>query len=179
MTCLFRNPVYKGEYVYGKTRGKVPANRDYQPSKKRPLQKAYIETAIKNRNFIPHEVVVVEVPAIIDPETWERAQALKKERWRRTYLTLGQHKYHYNFTGMVRCHHCGRVMMRTTITQKTKKKGTKLHPYYTCRNRENAGAGADIEKAAACVVFLNRVEAEASRFVCAGAERHARLDANY
>lgn len=136
--CLIRNPVYKGEYVYGKTRGRTPANREYQPSKKRPMQKAYLETAVKNRSFIPHEQVVVQVPAIIDPETWERAQALKKDRYRRTYLTMGQHKYPYNFTGMVRCHHCGRVMMRTTITQKTKTKGTKLHPYYTCRNAENA-----------------------------------------
>lgn len=135
--CLIRNPVYKGEYVYGKTRGRTPADKEYKPSKKRPMQKAYLETAIKNRNFIPHEQVIVPVPAIIDAGTWERAQSLKQERYRRTNLTLGASVYRYNFTSIVRCLDCGRVMTRTTIAQETKTKGTKYHPYYVCRNREN------------------------------------------
>src|SRR6185503_1608719 len=43
--------------------------------------------------------------------------------------------------------------------------------------RENAGAGADVKKAAAGIVLLNRVETETSCLVSSGAERHARLDA--
>ncbi len=124
LQCVFRNSVYKGEYVYGKTRGKLPADQEYKGGK-RPLQKAYLETALKNRAFIPHEEVRIQVPAIVDAETWERAVTLRKERYARTHLRIsGQDKkYPYNFDSIVRCAACGRVMMRTTIVQETKKKG--------------------------------------------------------
>lgn len=138
IVCMLRNPVYKGVYIYGKTRGRVKADKDYTPSAKRPLVQPYLVTAVSNRKFIPHEKIEVEVPAIIDAETWERVQELRKERFARTELAKSTHKYAYNFDGIVRCALCGRVMMKSTTARHTKKHGTKTHAYYVCRNKENA-----------------------------------------
>src|SRR5215213_1482710 len=43
---------------------------------------------------------------------------------------------------------------------------------------EDAGAGADVKKTASREMLLNCLEAETSRLVSAGAERHAGFDAN-
>src|ERR1051326_3798604 len=47
---------------------------------------------------------------------------------------------------------------------------------FGCRNRENSGAGADIKKATAGIMLLNRVETESRGLVSAGAESHAGFD---
>jgi hypothetical protein len=45
-------------------------------------------------------------------------------------------------------------------------------------DRENAGAGPDIQKTSAAIMFLNRFQTEARRLVSAGAECHAGIDAD-
>lgn len=136
--CLFRNPVYKGTYIYGKTQGRVRAGNEYEGNAKRPIQSPSIETAIKNRKFLSHEIVEVTVPAIVDAEIWERAQTQLGERYRRMRFREGASKYNYLFDGMVRCHDCGRVMTRMTMAQKRKRGNTYTKAYYTCRNTDKS-----------------------------------------
>ena len=136
--CVLKNPVYKGTYVYGKTQGRVRAGEEYTGNPKRPLQKAYLETAVKNRALLPHEQVEVPVPPIVDEELWQSVQAQLADRASRTTIRKGATKYSYRFEGIVRCHHCGRLMTRMTMTRQNKDGRVKRMPYYTCRNQENA-----------------------------------------
>jgi len=137
LRCLFRNTIYKGTYVYGKTQGRVPAGKDYTPNPKRPLSKAYLETAVKNKKHLPHEVVEVSVPAIVEVETWDRAQALLAQRASKMKARWEGKKYTYLLDGIVYCFHCGRLMNRQTMEQPRKSGEVYVARYYKCRNREN------------------------------------------
>lgn len=137
LRCLFRNTIYKGTYVYGKTQGRVPAGKDYTPNPKRPLSKAYLETAVKNKKHLPHEVVEVSVPAIVDVGTWDRAQALLAQRASKMKARWEGKKYTYLLDGIVYCFHCGRLMGRQTMEQARKTKEPYIARYYKCRNKEN------------------------------------------
>lgn len=138
--CMFRNPVYKGEYVYGKTHGKVPAGREYRPDPKRPVKSKDVRRALRNREHNPHEQVTIEVPAIVEAETWERVQALKAERAESgpiKRLNQGATKYTYNFPTLIRCHECKRVMTPWKHPFSRKRDGTKgIRGYYVCRNQD-------------------------------------------
>lgn len=135
---VLKNTAYKGVYVYGKTRGRVRDGKEYTGNDKRPLKDPDIMTAIKNRAFLPHEQVEIEVPAIVDADTWERAQAQRAERASRTHLLKGPSKYTYRFKGIVRCHLCGRAMTCKTMPATRKDGSVRKTPYYVCGNREKA-----------------------------------------
>ena len=136
--CVLKNPVYKGTAIYGKTRGRVPDGREYKKSEKRPLTKGYLETAIKNRDILPHEQIEIPVPAIVDADLWQQTQELMTERAGRLASRMRATKYKYLFESIVRCSYCGRLMMRTTIEQTRKTPPYKVYlPYYVCRNVEN------------------------------------------
>jgi site-specific DNA recombinase len=107
---ILMNPVYKGLWCYGKTR-RVKVNG-------KTLQRA----APRN------EWIEVPVPAIIDVDTWERAQVRlahnKQESIRNT-------KRQYLLQGHVFCR-CGRRMAAEC------KNGTTTRRYY-CRNHDEEG----------------------------------------
>lgn len=136
--CVLKNSVYKGEYVYGKTQGRVPAGKDYNGNEKRPMLNPKLQTSVKNRSFLPHEVVSVPVPAIVPPETWEQVQAKLLAGANKANIRKGATKYTYRFSGIVRCHHCGRVMTRMTMSTPRKDGTERKTAYYTCRNQEKA-----------------------------------------
>ncbi|MNS12957.1 hypothetical protein D3C72_445360 [compost metagenome] len=140
--CIFRNSVYKGLYVYGKTKGKVPHDREHRPNPKRPVSSKDVRLALKNRDHLPHEVVTFEVPAIVDAEAWERVQAIRSKRAESgpiKRLREGATKYTYVFPGLVRCHLCRRVMTPWKQPFTRKRTGTQgVRGYYVCRNKDHA-----------------------------------------
>lgn len=139
ITCVLRNPVYMGTYVYGKTQGKIAEGREYRPNPKRELLNPNIKTAHKNRDFLPHEVVEIPVEAIITEEEWNRAQEQRTVRAERTIRHLSGGVNKYALPNLVRCAECERLMTRTTIKQPARKDGShKQLGYYVCRNRDKA-----------------------------------------
>ncbi len=83
---MLKNPLYKGEWYYGKTRRTKRNGRTLQ---------------VKND---PSEWVKVDVPAIIDPERWAQAQERLVENQRRASRNT---KRAYLLRGMIFCS-CGR-----------------------------------------------------------------------
>lgn len=137
--CALRNTVYMGTYYYGKTRAKVPEGREYRENPKRPLKNQVQKLALKYRDKLPHEKVAVAVPAIVTVEVWQAAAALLKTRASEgpiKRLREGAVKYTYRFPGLVRCHHCRRVMTpwKQPWTRKDGSKGE--YGYYVCKNKD-------------------------------------------
>ncbi|BDG59731.1 recombinase family protein [Caldinitratiruptor microaerophilus] len=117
---IVMNPVYMGVY-YANRRDMtgVGLNR-YRP----PGEKVWA------RERPREEWIPVPVPAIIDPDTWYRAQELMaraKQLWSR-------HREQYLLSGLVRCSVCG-----NTMTGANRKHWGKYRRTYTCR-KSFAGA---------------------------------------
>ena len=97
---IIKNPVYTGKTVWNK-------------------QHYVIENGVRHSYPTPEKKKITEGihPAIIDEETWNRAQLIMKKQW---------HKKYYDGTvmnplaGLVRCGNCGRLMMRHPSGHKTK-----------------------------------------------------------
>lgn len=132
--CVINNPVYAGRAVYGKTHGRVRAGQEPVTDAKRPVTRKETITALKNRQFMPHEQVEIAVPPIIDEVTWERAQAVRSARFGKMAFKGGPTKYVYDLNGIVCCSACNRLMARMTMSRTRKDGSSASHSYYTCRN---------------------------------------------
>ncbi len=82
------NPVYKGEWKYGK----------FDWSNNKPRQ--------------PENVVTIRVPAIVDPAVWEQAQEKIAEGRR---LRVKKGKRNYLLSGILTCSDCGNPMVGAYI----------------------------------------------------------------
>ena len=74
------------------------------------------------------------MPVIIDQDTWEKAQLMKKKTGRH----YEKNPVEYLLTGKAFCGHCGKPMIGDSGTSKT---GT-THYYYTCQSKKRR-AGCD------------------------------------
>ena len=121
---LLANPTYKGIWSYGQTRQVVTeqGTRVYgQPE----------ETWID-----------IPVPPIIDEETWDRAQSLKKRRLKRSKRNT---KLFYLLQYMLRCAECGMTFGANGTNFTSHRKNGKLYEYhlaiprryYSCRGMRN------------------------------------------
>lgn len=108
----FRNSAYMGEWRYGK---------------QRTIRKGSKKIRIKTS---PEDQVVVPCPAIIDNETWARAQIRIQENIRRASRNV---KHNYLLRGRVFCQDCGhRYYNRTT----NKTWGYYVHDDYSNRKHD-------------------------------------------
>jgi site-specific DNA recombinase len=97
---ILKNEAYAGTWYYGKRIGET--------SKWRPLS----------------EAVAVSVPAIIDRETWERAQV---QRERNAQFSRRNRKHTYLLSGLIACGECGLSM--------TGYWGNNTRSHYRCSSR--------------------------------------------
>jgi site-specific DNA recombinase len=102
---ILRNPLYKGEGYYNRTMA-VDARR---PHKDKGF-KDYRPGNLRGRAERPRdEWILVRVPTIIDPQTWELAQAqLARNRERATRHNT---KHAYLLRSLLICGRCGRRMV--------------------------------------------------------------------
>jgi len=91
-----------------------------------------------------HDWILVEVPPIIDPQTF----ALAQERREKNRKKSGNVKYNYLLKSMIRCGHCGRMWQATTYTgRKDKATGEKIrYTCYRCPNKFPKKYGEGVEK---------------------------------
>jgi site-specific DNA recombinase len=108
---ILRDPLYKGEAYYNRTQpGDV--RRPYGPRglKDRHPGNGQGRTRRPQADWIP-----VRVPALIDPETWERAQAQLVRNRERAQRHNTQHRY--LLRSLLVCGRCGRRMVGTWSAQ--------------------------------------------------------------
>jgi site-specific DNA recombinase len=111
---MLANPVYKGTFYYGRKDWRNTYLNKHKPSGQKLTATPRPE----------EEWVAVDVPAIVDAETWYSANvylADAKRIWR------GTQKNEYLLSGLVRCGRCGQTMPGITPHMRT----TPLK-YYTC-----------------------------------------------
>jgi site-specific DNA recombinase len=104
--------------------GKAYYNRKFGVKPKKPRKPSvYSKNENKTRKLRPrNEWIEIEVPAIIDEDTFRRArERLKKNIW---YASRNNTQYQYLLRGFVRCGECGYKMCGLFV---------KRHTYYTCR----------------------------------------------
>ncbi len=115
---ILANPTYSGRYVQHQwDAAGVKHNRYRAPEEKRHARRRPAE-----------EHMAAEVPAIIEPDVWTRAQErlahIRRER-------PGQTIEPYELSGLLVCGVCGRTLHGNRITAK----GGKIHRYYVCTGR--------------------------------------------
>ena len=121
---VLRNATYTGTWVYGKER--------------------HISTEDGTKSYDqPRDTwIEVPVPQLIDQETWERAQALKKQRSRKARRNT---KIHYLLQHLLKCGECGhnfhaKSTWRTTNIRNGKKYRYDLptpRRYYKCNGMQS------------------------------------------
>ncbi len=105
---ILRNEVYKGTWWYGKVRYTATDSgmrRDGQPRER---------------------WVGVPFPPLVDEETWERAQALRKRRLTRSPRNT---KTFHLLQHLVRCSECGMLMGPNVVRSQSVRKGGKTYRY--------------------------------------------------
>jgi site-specific DNA recombinase len=108
---ILRDSLYKGEAYYNRTQpGDVRRPYGQRGLKDRPPGNGQGRTRRPQTDWIP-----VRVPALIDPETWERAQAQLVRNRERAQRHNTQH--HYLLRSLMVCGRCGRRMVGTWSAQ--------------------------------------------------------------
>lgn len=132
--AVLENPIYNGRIAFGRRKTeKVPGTRDkYRP--------------VKQDVFEVHEGVH---EAIIDDDTWNKAQAKKKKQSKKyERVNLGKKRDVHLLSGILRCPKCGDSLYGYQ-SRKKKKDGTYYadYNYYACKHRLKCdGVKCDFKK---------------------------------
>ena len=123
MASMIANPKYKGYYVGNKVR--------------------VVDMFTKKRVFLPEEEWVIFkdetgelVPAIVDEETWEKANEVLRRRSRDVKLRQNICTHANLLTGKLYCAHCGRLFHR----KESQRKGVKNLSTWVCSGKVINGA---------------------------------------
>ncbi|MDX1934772.1 MAG: recombinase family protein [Capsulimonadales bacterium] len=111
---MLRNPVYRGEAVFGR-------NVHYTDESR--LTEGYVSDRGKRRAD-PAQWITIPAPALVDPETWNRCQ----ERLKENAKTSGRPDRRWLLTGLVRCPFCGDPVSG-------RKRSGRERNYYACRRQ--------------------------------------------
>ena len=137
---ILRNPVHKGEPVYGKMERVVDETRrkqGFRPHYYRPTS--------------PDQQIRLSSPIIVDPEIWELVQERLEENKARK---SGNPKRKHVFSGLLRCPHCGGSIVGKTNKGKV---------YYSC-GRATKGKEPGRES---CIAKYHNAETVTSLFLSA------------
>ena len=137
---LLENPVYRGDIVWNRrTESKFYTVRNGRADRMKPLQRSGRVEATPRDDWI---VIEDAVPAIVDRETWDRAQLMVK---RRAEAKGGQGKQtsRWLLSGVLRCGECGGSFWGER-KRKGRIEGRKpvVTNYYTCSGRRAYGETA-------------------------------------
>ena len=114
---MIKSTVYKGEYI---------ANRLYNTKEWSDKAQRMVR---KQRTRPPEEWIIVDVPALVAPETWELAQEAPK---RNLKLAIRNGDPNYLLQGLMKCADCGETM--NIITSNRAGEQPRVHGY-VCRSR--------------------------------------------
>lgn len=131
---ILTSEIYIGKYVYNKRETKKVWGERTSSGKQKKTYKIRDET----------DWITIDVPAIIDEETYKLAQ----ERKQKNVKKRGNVKFKYLFKGLIRCKHCGRKWECTTYNGRVDKKTGEKKKYsvYRCPNLNPKRYGDGIER---------------------------------
>lgn len=121
---LIRNPLYKGEYI---------ANRFYKTHDTETDDRGESKQIWREHERPEHEWIRVDVPAIVDSETWETAN---RNLYRNKGFARRNKKNDYLLTAMIRCASCGHAFHGHTDTRGVRRYYDSVM-FYTAGYREN------------------------------------------
>ena len=127
---LLRNPAYKGQAVFGKTR--VGARRPrLRPARGHPAQP---RSATSRYMGAPEDQIAIPVPAIVSEELFDAvAEQLAENRKR----FRQQKRVSYLLQGLLECGCCGYGWYGHGLARFVRHNGSgHLYPYYRCRGRD-------------------------------------------
>ena len=130
---LLENPVYRGDIVWNRrSESKFYAVRNGRADQMKPIQRSGCVEAMPQDDWL---VIEGSLPAIVDRETWDRAQVMVQ---RRAEAKGGQGKQtnRWLLSGVLKCGECGGSFWGTR-KRKGHVEGRKpvISNYYTCSGR--------------------------------------------
>ena len=134
---LLENPVYRGDIVWNRrTESKFFACRGQRADRMKPMGESGRVANMPSDDWI---VIENATPAIVDRETWDRAQVMVRRR----FEAKGGHGKQTNrwlLSGVLRCGECGFAFWGER-KHKGHIPGRKpvITPYYTCAGRRGRG----------------------------------------
>jgi DNA invertase Pin-like site-specific DNA recombinase len=148
---LLRNPAYTGRVVYGTRRNMLL--REYDDDGKMSKKKVQVKT-----NPAEWQIVDQAHEALIDPKTFDQAQAILKQRSK----PGASRRVLHPLTGILVCGRCGQGM----VCQKRTYQG-KEYRYYICKTYHKYGRTACSQRN----VNADRIEQEIARILRSRLER--------
>ena len=95
---VFRNPVYKGEFVYCRHKMTMPGRR--------LTKDPYKQSRKTGREQMPQEDwIIIPVPKIVEESTWEQAQGQLQQN--AVYARRNNKRHNYLLRSLIRCPRCG------------------------------------------------------------------------
>lgn len=130
---IARNPVYKGQWVFGRVKHCAPAKpRVAQP--KRPGQSSARPNAPEK--WITQEDPEI-IPAIVTEELWEAVSAALARRNHNDRGRPSTQEHKPLLTGFLRCPHCGYAISHYRTSYTDKRRGKLYTRQYVCGGRTN------------------------------------------
>jgi site-specific DNA recombinase len=133
---LLRNPAYRGQAAYGKTR-RGPRRSRRRPYRGAPAQPRRWESVYE----VPEaEQIAIPVPALVEPELWTAVQ----EQWAEKRRRHGPRPRpgRYLLTGLVVCGTCGYTYYgKQQVRPPTARGEPRSYAYYRCLSSERRPRG--------------------------------------
>jgi site-specific DNA recombinase len=123
---LLRNPAYRGEAAFGKTRAEArsPRLRPMRGRGEQPRQDR------GRANTPPRDWIPVPVPPIVDPAVFDAVQEQLRENSRRNRERA--HGARYLLQGLLVCHSCGYSFCGICGKTRSSGGGRRTYTYYRC-----------------------------------------------
>ncbi len=134
---MLENPVYQGDLVWNRrTEAKFYAVREGRADRMRPAQESARVSVTRREDWI---VVPDAVPAIVDRETWQRAQVMARKR-AAARGGIGHRDRCWLLTGVLLCGDCGhRYWGEPKRKGRVEGRAPVITNYYTCGGRRTHG----------------------------------------
>ncbi len=134
---MLENPVYQGDLVWNRrTEAKFYAVREGRADRMRPAQESARVSVTRREDWI---VVPDAVPAIVDRETWQRAQVMARKR-AAARGGIGHRDRCWLLTGVLLCGDCGhRYWGEPKRKGRVEGRAPVVTNYYTCGGRRTHG----------------------------------------
>ena len=149
LSRILKGEVYIGRYYYNRRK-----------TKKIKGEKTAAGNAKKSYEFRDKEEwLLIEVPPIIDPATFQLAQDTREKNTKHS----GNIKYEYLLRKIIRCGHCGNKYSSYTTTykqtsKKTGKESKWTYRKYRCTNKNMRKYGDDVENCPSEILNADEIE---------------------
>ena len=124
---MLKNPAYKGEAAYGRTRSEPWQGRTTRPQRGKSAQP---RRAVHIRATPPEEWITVPVPALVDAALFEAVQEQLRENQRRARARPRGARY--LLQGLLVCGTCGYTLSGMVTKYRTQAGEERVRGYYRC-----------------------------------------------